>query len=498
MAFKQPDEKVRQPASAPASKPAAPPVEKSGKTAARPKSVPERLVSLDAYRGLTMLLLVSGGLSINRLVERHPEILHDYDGRWFGKPWALFWQTAASQLEHVGWTGCTVWDLIQPSFMFMVGVAMPFSYASRAARGDSWARQFGHALVRSLILILLGIFLRSTHSGMTNFTFEDVLTQIGLGYIFVFLLLSAPFWAQLLAGAAILGGSWFLFFHQPLPPPEGNLVTRYMTEKRHLKPEEWNQFTGLAAHWNKHTNAAAEVDRKFLNYFPRPEEPWEGKKFWINGGGYQTLNFVPSIVTMLLGVMAGQLLRSGRTSRRKLETLIAAGAVCFLASMAIDTTIWPFHFDKLNYSLCPIVKRIWTPSWVIFSAGWTFWFLAVFYWIVDMRGHRWLAFPLAIVGMNSIAVYCMDDLIKGWLASMLKIHLAAADAVSHASFASLDHWLAGKKFHPAFLERAANFSLTDLFYGATTYSAVWRGAAVLFLVWLICLWLYRRRIFIRV
>jgi predicted acyltransferase len=476
MAFKQPDDKSRQagPGSAapPPSKPAAPPVEKPAKNVARPKGAPERLVSLDAYRGLTMLLMASGGLEIGRLVKRDPDFLHRFDASWFGKPWTMFWQTAATQLEHVTWTGCTVWDLIQPSFMFMVGVAMPYSFASRTARGDSWGKQFGHAVVRSLVLILLGIFLRSTHSGMTNFTFEDVLTQIGLGYLFVFLLLSAPFVAQLVALAAILGGYWFLFFHQPLPPPQGNLV-RYMTERRNMKPEEWNQFTGLAAHWNKHTNAAAEFDRKFLNVFPRPEEPWEGKKFWINGGGYQTLNFVPSMATMLLGVMAGQLLRSVRTPRRKLELLIGAGVLCFIASMAIDTTIWPFHFDKLTYSFCPIVKRIWTPSWAVFSAGWTFWFLAVFYWIVDMRGHRRLVFPLAIVGMNSIAVYCMAELIDGWLARTLRIHLNAFDAGAHTSLA---HW----------------------FSTETAPAAVRQACAVLFLIWLITLWMYRRRIFIRI
>jgi predicted acyltransferase len=141
--------------------------------------------------------------------------------------------------------------------------------------------------------------------------------------------------------------------------------------------------------------------------------------------------------------------------------------------MAIDTTIWPFHFDKLTYSFCPIVKRIWTPSWAVFSAGWTFWFLAVFYWIVDMRGHRRLAFPLMIVGMNSIAVYCMADLIEGWLAGMLRIHLAAVDAVAHTS-------------------------LVNLFYGGTSSAGVWRACAVLFLIWLISLWMYRRRIFIRI
>ena len=215
MAFKQPEDKGKQstgPAPNPPVKPVASPVEKAPKPALRTKVVAERLVSLDAYRGLTMLLMASGGLEIGRLVNKDPNFVHRFDSSWFGKPWVMFWQTAATQLQHVAWTGCTVWDLIQPSFMFIVGVAMPFSYASRAARGDSWGRQFVHALIRSLILIALGIFLRSTHSGMTNFTFEDVLTQIGLGYLILFLLLSTPFAVQALALVAILGGYWFLSF----------------------------------------------------------------------------------------------------------------------------------------------------------------------------------------------------------------------------------------------------------------------------------------------
>ena len=95
----------------------------------------------------------------------------------------------AGQLDHVAWRGCCFWDLIQPSFMFLVGVAMPFSYASRRERGESHGRLVGHAIVRSLILILLAVFLSSTDSRRTNFVFVNVLAQIGLGYTFVFLLL---------------------------------------------------------------------------------------------------------------------------------------------------------------------------------------------------------------------------------------------------------------------------------------------------------------------
>ena len=89
---------------------------------------------------------------------------------------------------HVEWVGCSLHDLIQPSFSFLVGVALPFSIASRLARGQSKARMTAHALWRSLVLVFLGVFLRSLNSSQTNFTFEDTLSQIGLGYTFLFVL----------------------------------------------------------------------------------------------------------------------------------------------------------------------------------------------------------------------------------------------------------------------------------------------------------------------
>jgi heparan-alpha-glucosaminide N-acetyltransferase len=509
MAFKQREEGgVKAPT--PPGKPAAAPAEKPDKAArSAPKSATERLMSLDAYRGFAMLLMVSEGFGITDLVRRrHPEVLSQFDGRWYGKPWKLFWDTAAWQLDHVAWTGCVAWDLIQPAFMFMVGVSMPFSFAKRESRGDSWGLQFRHAVIRSLILIGLGIFLRSSHSTMTYFTFEDVLTQIGLGYLFVFILLRAPFVAQCVAVLVILGGYWFAFYRYPLPPPDGNLVTKYVVEHAR-KPEEaqkeYKQFNDaglkpphLAEHWNKHTNFAAAADRVFLNLFPRSGEPWEGKKFWVNGGGYQTLNFIPSIATMLFGVMAGQLLRGPWTPHRKLAILMAAGLGCIVVAMALDTTIWPFHFDRLNYSLCPIVKRIWTPSWAVFSTGWALWFLGLFYWVVDMRGHRGLAFPLAIVGMNSILVYCVAHLSDSWLSTMLRIHLKAFDQGLQGVIVSLSNRFPAVG-HLSFVRWLGHASATDILYGhSSIYTPIWHEIAILFLIWLICLWLYRRRIFVRV
>src|SRR6478672_2285086 len=124
-----------------------------------------RLISLDVYRGLTMLFMASEILRI-------PEVTATFTN-------SRFWQFVTDELSHKQWVGCSAWDLIQPSFTFMVGVALPFSYASRQAKGQSFATMLGHVIFRSLALILLGVFLRSDSRSQTYFTFEDVLSQIG-------------------------------------------------------------------------------------------------------------------------------------------------------------------------------------------------------------------------------------------------------------------------------------------------------------------------------
>lgn len=445
----------------------------------------QRLVSLDAYRGFVMLLMASSGFAVSRVYSKFPTVADRFDGTQWEAAWESTWKILSYQLSHVEWTGCTLWDLIQPSFMFMVGAALPFSAANRAARGDSSLTWFGHVLLRSFILIALGIFLRSRGSSMTNFTFEDVLTQIGLGYAFVALLVNRRFWVQFAVLAVILVGYWGYFYRHPVPDENGNEVTQYLVEVRKASPDEWAQFGGLAAHWNKHTNAAADADRWFLNQFPRPEEEWGGKKFWVNGGGYQTLNFVPSMATMILGLMAGQLLRGTRQAEEKFQRLITGGVICFLIAMAADTTIWPVspeYFGWKAWSLCPIVKKIWTPTWAVFSGGWCLTLLALFYWVIDIQGFKRLAFPLAIVGMNSIVMYCMSNMISGWIANMLKIHLTTID--------SIDFRWGSKFYRTRFVEY--------LFSPTYAYAPILLSMTVLFVLWLICLWLYRRRLFVRI
>ena len=390
-----------------------------------------RLVSLDAYRGLVMLLMASEGLGIARFVR---------DSHAGG-----IWSFLAAQTDHVQWSGCALWDLIQPSFTFIVGVAMPFSLAKRRAQGQSFARLVAHAVWRSLLLIFLGIFLRSIGKSQTYFTFEDTLTQIGLGYTFAFLLAWArPRW-QAIAVGVILVGYWLAFALHPLPPAGFDFRSVGVTADWHAA----HGLRGFAAHWDKNTNFAAAVDVRFLNLLPR------ASRFAYNAGGYLTLSFIPTLATMLLGLLAGNLLRDAKwTASRKVLILLAAGLAGIALGMILDLT-----------GICPSVKRIWTPSWVLFSGGWCCLLLAAFYWVVDMRGWRAWAFPLVVVGMNSIAMYCLAD--GGFRSFVLD------------SF----HTHLGRRFFT---------------YAFGAYGPIAETSAALLVLWLVCLWMYRRRIFLRI
>src|SRR5205823_2582093 len=147
---------------------------------------------------------------------------------------------------------------------------------------------------------------------------------------------------------------------------------------------EWHAkhgLTGFAAHWDKNTNLAAHFDAWFLNLFPRE------RRFQFNGGGYLTLSFIPTLGTMLLGLLAGNLLRDARlNSQKKIGILVVAGVVGLATGWALDVT-----------GICPSVKRIWTPSWVLFSGGWCCLLLAFFYGAIDVGGRRAWAFPMVVV-----------------------------------------------------------------------------------------------------
>ncbi len=385
-----------------------------------------RIGSVDAYRGLVMLLMMGEVLSFWRVAQAKPE--------------SGFWAFLTHHQSHVQWIGCSLHDLIQPSFSFLVGVALPFSIASRAARGQSNTGMTLHAFWRALVLVLLGVFLRSLGSSQTNWTFEDTLTQIGLGYGVLFLLGFRSVRAQWIALGAILVGYWAAFVLYPLPGADFDYQKVGVSK-------DFPLLTGLAAHWNKNSNLAWAFDTHFLNWFPRP------KPFLFNGGGYATLSFIPTLGTMLLGLIAGGVLRSKRTGWSKVRWFAVAGAAGLFLGALIG---W--------LGICPVVKRIWTPSWVLFSGGWCFLFLAAFYATMDVLGKKGWAFPLMVIGMNSIAAYCIAHLFDGFISGALRTHLGKD------SFKVL----------------------------GDAYAPLLQGAAVLLIFWLLLFWMYRRKVFLRI
>ena len=265
---------------------------------------------------------------------------------------------------------------------------------------------FLHALWRSLLLVALGVFRRSMHSPQTYFTFEDTLSQIGLGYPILFLLGFRPPRWQWIALGAILGGYWLAWALYPAPGPGFDFRAVGV-------PPDWQHFyTGFAAHWNKNSNLGNAFDQWFLNLFPRTTP------FVYNAGGYLTLSFIPTLGTMILGLAAGRWLRaasSGNGPRIPMQRFLIAGAIGIAAGLLLHVT-----------GICPVVKRIWTPSWTLFSGGVCFLLLAAFSWVIEVKGYRKWAFPLVVIGLNSIAAYLIAHLFEHFIVSSFHIHLGPA------------------------------------------------------------------------
>ncbi len=392
-----------------------------------PRALAPRLASIDAYRGFVMFLMMAEVLRLCQVAAKLPG--------------QRFWDLLCHHQSHVEWVGCSLHDLIQPSFSFLVGVALPFSLANRLARGESKARMTAHALWRSLVLVLLGVFLRSRHQEQTYFTFEDTLSQIGLGYTFLFVLALFSARIQWIAFGILLAGYWAAFALYPSPSSDFDF-------SRVGVPSIWPHHpAGFAAHWDKNSNLAWAFDLWFLNLFPRI------KPFLYNGGGYSTLSFIPTLGTMILGLLAGGVLQRSRAGWASVRWLCAAGALALIAGWGLG-----------ELGLCPVVKRIWTPSWVLYSGGFCFLFLAAFYAVLDLLGARFWAFPFRVIGMNSIAAYCMTELFQDFIGQSLNIHM-------------------GKRAFQIF---------------GQPYAPLLHGAAVLLALWLILFWMYRRKLFLKI
>ncbi len=387
----------------------------------------QRNLAVDAYRGLVMLLMMGEVL-------RFSEVARSFPG-------STIWRWLAYNQSHVEWAGMSLHDTIQPGFTFLAGVALPYSVRSRQRQGESFKRMLLHTIWRSVVLIALGIFLRSLSGPITYFTFEDTLTQIGLGYAFGFLLTFVNARWQWIALAGILFGYWLAWALYPAPGANFNYAAVGV-------PADWpgQLFTGFASHWNKNSNLGQAFDVWFLNLFPRTS------RFVYNDGGYLTLSFIPTLGTLLLGVIAGRWFLESAPKIPLRKFLIAA--VSLMAAGLL------FHFA----GICPIVKRIWTPSWTLWSGGVCFLFLAAFSWLIDVKKHRGIAFPLVVVGMNSIAAYMMAHLWEDFIQSSFRIHFGMG------------------------VLNALGTALAPVVLGSLTLAAYW----------LILFWMYRKKVFIRI
>ncbi|MFH1964236.1 MAG: DUF5009 domain-containing protein [Acidobacteriota bacterium] len=307
------------------------------------KSMTKRLVSLDAYRGLIMICLISAGFGLSAFE---------------GHPWLGF---LANQVKHVPWEGLTFWDLIQPAFMFMVGMAMPFAYAKRQSLGLSHRRIFCHVIYRALMLILIANVIGTIHRGEPGLGFINVLNQIAIGYFLAFLVINRGYLGQGLAAAGIL------FFYS----------MAWM-----LYPEN-----GPGGPWERSfQNLGGDFDMWLL-----------GKNY---RGFYVGLNAVPATVTIISGMMVGRVVGSTWPAKRIMQILAAAG----FSGIVLGFMLSP---------LIPIIKHIWTASFTLYSAGIIILGLLLVYWMVEVKKWtRWTYIPV-VVGMNSIFAYIIFQLARG-------------------------------------------------------------------------------------
>ena len=350
----------------------------------------DRLVSLDVYRGLIMLALISHGFGLG-VLQSSPN-----------------WAWLARQVDHTDWTGCTFWDLIQPAFTFMVGMAMPFSFARRTVEGATTFDLFKHVAWRSLVLIVLSNVLSNFNSrqGRPTLQLINVLCQIAFGYMLCFLITRLRFPWQVAWGVGLLAGYWALFVM--FPGPDGP--------------------------FSKTANIGAGLDLKLLGY--------------NYSGYYTTINFIGNAVTILFGCWAGMLMRVQRPPAYKLKVLGACAVAAFVLAFALE---------PIN----PMVKRLWTASFTLFSAGWVIVMLMALYWIVDVRQQRKWAFPFLILGMNSIFIYSFSQVLRGWLDRGLGVFTG-------------NFWYFGE------------------------LGAIPQNLLVLAAMWLMCYWLYKKNLYIKI
>lgn len=359
---------------------------------------PERLLSLDFFRGFTMLLLIA-------------EFTHLFSYLVDPQLKGTILHALGTQFHHHSWNGLRFWDLIQPFFMFIVGVAIPFSYRNRTGHGDSDSQIRNHAIRRAFLLLFLGWALYCIDPGRITWRFQNVLAQLGVTYIIAFFLMKRSTRTQLLFSFGILACAELIYRLFPL--------------------------AGF--------NQAFVPDHNFGAYF---DLLISGE---LSGGHWVSFNAIPTTAHTIWGVLTGQLLLSNREAKDKLKIMIICGTICLIAGYA------------LNY-VTPIIKRISTSSFVLAGGGWTILALAFSYWLIDVKKkNKWVLF-FAIVGMNPLFIY-------------LFAHIGGADLIYNV---------------------VKPFSMGIFNWTGILTAKIITSLIAWFVLWYICFWLYKKRIFFKI
>ncbi|MBI2808579.1 MAG: hypothetical protein HYX68_26625 [Planctomycetes bacterium] len=359
----------------------------------------ERLASLDATRGIVLLLFVSGGFGLRVMLP--------------GARWG--WITG--QWTHRDWFGCSLWDLLQPALLFIAGVALSYSYTNRQALGQNWFRQFGHALLRSAILIALGIYLDSYQANrLLWWEVRGDLQLIGLAYLLAFLVVPLGVAVQSITVGFLLIGHIAAF-----------VIYGIATGQDFWLPDQ---------------NVGIVVDR------------------WLRLGAHPrhlaTLNGIPATALVLLGTLFAGLVRGGLTPGAKVAVMTLCSLTCILLGWVLSGgNGW---IDASWFTVVPMIPRLMTFTFVLTAVGWTLLLFTYFYLVMDGLQLQSWGTPLSLMGRNSLLLFLTFTLAQGW-------------AVRSAS-----------------LILPASWTLRPLFV----------TLIVIAMFWLLCFFLYRRRIFVKV
>jgi predicted acyltransferase len=318
-----------------------------------------RLLSLDFFRGITMFLLVAEGTALWSVLVKEPIA-------------GTFLEPFFQQFHHHPWNGLRFWDLIQPFFMFIVGVAMPFSYAKRIKMGETKSKITRHIIQRCIILLAFGVGLHCGYSKKLVWELWNVLSQLSATIIIAYFLMRYKWSVQIAVSIGLL------------------ILTEIAY--RTFSVEGYNQP------FVKDHNFGSWMDMVLMGKIN-------------NGGGWVAINFIPTAAHTIWGVVAGQLLMSAKSQLQKVKLIAIAGFVALLTGYLLDWT-----------SVTPIIKRICTSSFVLASGGWALLALALSFWVIDIKKKKKWIFIFTVVGMNSIFIYVfMGTVGEQWLNDFVAI-----------------------------------------------------------------------------